>query len=258
MSAIANPPNAQSVAAVTDTFWPSLRTILTSDPGKFNVLNLECGICLEPMAVLPHLHHPDHGARVLPCGHMFGSKCVSDMKNEADRKEECAKCPVCRTVFDVHTHCAHSHSGMPMPSCAEAIPSFPRVLSEGGEIAEKCGDCQVIDTMMSLSLLAHSLLPPVRMGDLETIGVSASKPGFRWRLKLGSGSGMEMRIVRDLIMNEGPLRRICEEVEKSLSRNSAGVWQSVDLDGLKFQLHVYQKLFPQRQRTYLRDRDSIL
>ncbi|KAF5007285.1 hypothetical protein FDECE_6374 [Fusarium decemcellulare] len=235
---------------VTHNFWPNLRDTLLNGPHRLKNLNLQCDICMEQMSVFDHehvQHHVEknmhHGARVLPCGHMFGTRCISRVIVECRNSHIPVSCPMCRTPFVDHPHCLHGHSGMPMPNTIQDIANFPRTLAEGGKIADKCGDCQVVDAVIGLSRLAPILYPPIDLGIMEVIGVSASKPGgHSWSLE--PGQGMFNLIVEDLSLEEGTFQTICDETAEILGENTLRNWTSVDLRGLEFHVHIYERVFP--------------
>lgn len=238
INSILNPEAPTNQRRVSSTYWPTLRDTLLQDPSSYDNLDLECGICLDRMTIFQHehIHSPEihdlsHRARIFPCGHMFGCKCALAMIKDFVDNEQPIVCPICRVNFSIHRDCPHNHSGKPMPTNLEEICNFPPTLSEGGVVADKCGDCQVTDIVMGISCLAPMLLFPFEMEDREVLCVSAKTTGFWWDMRPSTND----YIAEDLPINE-PLQRIIDEVKEKLSDNAAKSWCSKDLRG--FELNI--------------------
>ncbi|KAH8900259.1 hypothetical protein GQ53DRAFT_816276 [Thozetella sp. PMI_491] len=111
-----------------------------------------CSICLTDKLILknvqPHYHLTDQEQTiVLPCGHMFGSRCFqsildSSRNHISEEDKPRATCPLCRTSL-YYSECGHvilgllapaldNHSlGIIPPSVADVGPSaFPRACRE--------------------------------------------------------------------------------------------------------------------------------
>ncbi|KAF5021287.1 hypothetical protein F66182_6685 [Fusarium sp. NRRL 66182] len=249
IASILNPEPLLGKAKLAITYWPVLRDTLLNSPSTYDHLHLECGICLDPMTVFPHEHsydpnmsHFSHRARILPCGHMFGSKCAHTMIRDAIMNSSSIVCPICRTDFAHHRGCGHVHTGIPMPTSTEAILRFPPTLSEGGVVADKCGDCQVTDIIMGINHLAPMLTFPSGLHDKESFSVTATTLSSYWAIRSACPAGMCNFVVEDVSLREmeGPLPQICEEVKKRLRRNITKTWQSMDFGGFDLELRLYE------------------
>ncbi|XEU97264.1 hypothetical protein FSHL1_002550 [Fusarium sambucinum] len=218
---------------LSNTYWPVLRDALLRDPSSYSNLNLECGICLENMTVFQHEHtydpemsHFSHRARIFPCGHMFGSKCAMTMIDDLIRNNQPITCPICRADFSLHIDCGHIHTGMPMPTTVKQIWKFPPTLSEGGVVADKCGDCQVTEIIMGINYLAPMLLFPFELAEGDTLFVSARTKSQVWDLR--PTELVEGYVAHDLPV-KGPLKRVIDEIKVKLKDNATRSWYSADL-----------------------------
>ncbi|KAM0199037.1 hypothetical protein ACHAPA_003638 [Fusarium lateritium] len=239
IDSLLNQKPADGHPRTTETYWPALRDALLEDPNQYDNLHLECGICLDEMTVFPHEHtydpdmlHFSHRARIFPCGHMFGSKCALFMVEEALSNEIPISCPICRADFSWHRDCKHVHTGMPMPTSIKAIQNFPRTLSEGAVIADKCGDCQVTEILIGINYLAPTLLFPFEIGDDEVLCVTASTFSGSWGIAPSQHGALGSDVVEEIHMGEA-LQRVCDEIKARLSDNSGKTWLSLDLKGFE-------------------------
>ncbi|KAF9769737.1 hypothetical protein IL306_012828 [Fusarium sp. DS 682] len=239
----------------TIPYWPRLRDSLIEDPELFNYLHLECGICYDDMSIFPHEHTFDletdsqdealsHRARILPCGHMFGSKCLHSLIDEAVQNmipgyQGAIPCPVCRINFSWHDDCRHDHTGMPMPTTMAGVYAMPPTFLEGGVLADKCGNCQTSDIALAISHLAPIFLSPLGLTDREalvtfagtfhdSLGVHAAYDGCAYN-----------QWARDVELGE-QLQRVCNEIIDRVTRNKTRYWCSKDLSGLNVKLQVYK------------------
>ncbi|EYB24614.1 hypothetical protein SNK05_007817 [Fusarium graminearum] len=230
---------------LSNTYWPILRDALLRDPSSYHNLHLECVICLEDMTVFQHEHtydplmsHLSHRARIFPCGHMFGSKCAMTTIDELVRSNQPIACPICRVNFSHHRDCDHVHSGMPMPTSIREIWKFPPTLSEGGVVADKCGDCQVTEIIMGISYLAPTLLFPFELDEGDSLFVSARTRCHVWDLRaMDSVEGYD---VQDVII-EGPLKKVFDEIKARLKDNATRSWYSTDLKGFELCIRSCQR-----------------
>ncbi|RGP78229.1 hypothetical protein FLONG3_3645 [Fusarium longipes] len=244
ISSILNPEPPINQPKLVHTYWPVLRDTLLLDPSSYNNLHLDCGICLEEMTIFQHEHsydpemfHLSHRARIFPCGHMFGSKCALKMVNDLVRSNQPIACPVCRISLSLHRYCGHQHSGMPMPTSIRDIRNFPPTLSEGGMVADKCGDCQVTEIIMGINYLAPMLLFPLELEEDESLCVTARTPIRVWGLR--PMESMESYSAKDLSI-EGPLKRVFDEIKAKLKDNAKISWCSLDLGSLEICLTLCQ------------------
>ncbi|KAI0404805.1 hypothetical protein F4802DRAFT_565551 [Xylaria palmicola] len=144
------------------------------DKGSRVSIDLTCVICLErklrvPDRVMPECSDCDARAletlAVLPCGHFFGSGCLSKWAAEI-APESWVPCPLCR--FDLAYRCGHDM--MPREYDAEnpRRGSVPRTLPEGGGICNLCFCCYESEIGASLDRLASLLFPDdIVPGDLK-------------------------------------------------------------------------------------------
>ncbi|KAF4342327.1 hypothetical protein FBEOM_3734 [Fusarium beomiforme] len=239
----------------TVPYWPRLRDSLIEDPDLFNRIHLECGICFDDMSIFPHQHTFDleadtqneslsHRARILPCGHMFGSKCIYTMIDEAVKDmipgyQGAIYCPVCRVNFSWHENCRHEHTGMPMPTTMAGVYAMPPTFSEGGVLADKCGNCQTTDIAMAISHLAPVLLSPLGRTDREALITYATTFYDSWAVHTSADDYVYKDFVRNMELGE-PLQRVCDEILERVCRNKTRYWCSKDLSGLKVKLQVFK------------------
>ncbi|KAF4968424.1 hypothetical protein FSARC_4221 [Fusarium sarcochroum] len=248
IDSLLNPEPLPARPMITSTYWPVLRDYLLGNPDIYETLHLECGICLDKMTVFPHehsydpeMHHFSHRARILPCGHMFGSKCAHAMIDEALSNDLPICCPICRTDFSLHRDCGHVHTGMPMPTNVEAIKKFPPTLSEGGVVADKCGDCQVTEIILGINYLAPTLLSSIELEEREVLCVAARTLTSCWGLQPECDDGMENYLVQNVPLGRS-LQRICNEIKQRLKESSSKTWKSMDLAGFELSIQLYDQI----------------
>ncbi|KAF4456053.1 hypothetical protein F53441_1774 [Fusarium austroafricanum] len=227
INSLLNPETQLNEPMETTTYWPNLRDALIEDPSLFNQLRLDCGICFDEMSVFPHQHtyDPDmgyfsHRARILPCGHIFGSKCVHALVDQAIETDSNFTC-------------------MPMPASIEAVYTFPPALSEGGILPDQCGDCQVCKIVTGLAHLLPTFLFPFDLPDRDVLVVQATTMCSTWRTQpVRPGYGCDDH-VEEFPMGES-FRGICNMVKQRLSENATKSWISVDLAGLELSIQRYR------------------
>ncbi|CEI38515.1 unnamed protein product [Fusarium venenatum] len=205
------PTPSASQPILSNTYWPVLRDALLQDPSSYNNLHLECGICLENMTVFQHEHtydpemsHLSHRARIFPCGHMFGN-------------------------------CGHVHTGMPMPTTVKQIWRFPPTLSEGGVVANKCGDCQATEIIMGINYLAPTLLFPFELAEGDSLFVSVRTKSQVWDLR--PTELVEGHVSHDLPV-KGPLKRVFDEIKAKLKDSAMRSWYSADLRSFEIAIRL--------------------
>ncbi|EWY97586.1 hypothetical protein FOYG_02405 [Fusarium oxysporum NRRL 32931] len=248
--------------AWTTPFWPRLRDSLVEDPKLFNHLHLECGICLTGMSIFPHDHtfSPDEGltpekkmmshrARILPCGHMFGNKCLHTMIDEALKDMEDGEspeiaCPSCRVVFSPHSDCEHPHSGKFMPTTMEGVYAMPATLAEGGILSHRCGECLAVEIISVVAVLAPVFTPPLDLTDRETLITYGTGANLHyWAVNLEESANVYDEFVREIPLGDA-LQRVCDEITECLVQNSKKRWYSEDFAGLKFKLMLQRDIRP--------------
>ncbi|KAM0232906.1 hypothetical protein ACHAP5_010568 [Fusarium lateritium] len=109
----------------SETYWPLLKEQLASGKVGFDDLDLQCTICYDTMGVqscelVPDESGHDHGAVILPCGHMFGYSCFRQavQTSEANGMNVC--CPSCRAAV-THMGCGHISLGQMIPTRQEDL-----------------------------------------------------------------------------------------------------------------------------------------
>lgn len=95
---------------------------------------ITCEICYESDLLLtrPHASIRDETPAILPCGHVFGLKCINEWL------EAHSTCPTCRLELR-HGKCGHPVKAGPIHTLN--VMKIPRTISRGGWIEESCGKC---------------------------------------------------------------------------------------------------------------------
>jgi hypothetical protein len=93
-----------------------------------------CEICFESELVVsrPRSNIRDETPAILPCGHVFGHKCISEWL------ESHSTCPTCRLKLK-HTKCGHVLEAIPIH--IYDILQIPKTIPRGGWIGETCAQC---------------------------------------------------------------------------------------------------------------------
>ncbi|KAJ4169707.1 hypothetical protein NW754_005855 [Fusarium falciforme] len=235
-------PNCSKTCKISSIYWPELKQILENDPSRFTDLDLEC-LCFERMSIFEDEHVRDpamgsytHGAHVLPCGHIFGEKCLVRMWEYSNEADGWFACPACRQALGYHAHCYHDLNSLPMPQSLEEIKQVP-YFRDNVLISNKCGDCIMMDEVRNLSSMAQNHLPPMDLREGEYLGVSICSPNAMWAPSTDPYKADP--IVRTM-QPFGVLKDFCEFSRKSMSENWEGVWRSVDFRELEYRLHVFR------------------
>jgi hypothetical protein len=124
-----------------------------------------------------------------------------------------------------------------MPTSIKAIQNFPRTLSEGAVIADKCGDCQVTEILIGINYLAPTLLFPFEIQDNEVLCVTASTFSGNWGIEPNRPGAMNSDVVEEMHMGEA-MQRVCDEVKARLSDNTTKAWLSLDLTGFELSIQL--------------------
>ncbi|KAJ3537264.1 hypothetical protein NM208_g6387 [Fusarium decemcellulare] len=133
----------EDTTVISETFWPHLRQTLVKNPSNFDRLDLPCSICFETMVVHPNQDgHDGHGPCILPCGHMLGSSCLTNILKYNTQARRGICCPTCRGKLK-HRACGHVFEGLAMPTSVEGLEDIPLTISEGGRLSKRCIDCTV-------------------------------------------------------------------------------------------------------------------
>lgn len=95
---------------------------------------ITCEICHESELTLtrPHASIRDETPAILPCGHVFGLKCINEWL------EAHSTCPTCRLELR-HKRCGHPVKAGPIHTLN--VMKIPRTIPRGGWIEESCGKC---------------------------------------------------------------------------------------------------------------------
>ncbi|KAK1834345.1 hypothetical protein QBC39DRAFT_369253 [Podospora conica] len=96
---------------------------------------IACEIChkAELSVGLPPETALDHIAAILPCGHVFGQKCIKGWL------ESNTTCPTCR--FDLSYPCKR-HCVPAVPINVHTILWIPKTIARGGRIQSVCPTCR--------------------------------------------------------------------------------------------------------------------
>ncbi|KAF5598698.1 hypothetical protein FPCIR_2760 [Fusarium pseudocircinatum] len=249
----------------TTPFWPRLRDSLIEDTKLFNHLHLECGICLNDMSIFRHDHtfSPDEGltpkqkmmshrACILPCGHMFGHKCLYTMIDEAVKETEEGRvpilsCPSCRVVFSPHRDCPHPHSGKFMPTTMEGVYKIPPTFSESGVLSHSCGQCIAIETISVIASLVPVFTPPLEMSEGETLlTYGTADNSLWWSINHEENTKRYDEVVREIPLGDA-LQRIGDEINERLRQNAKKRWYSEDFSEIEFKVKLQREKRPRME-----------
>ncbi|UPK97133.1 hypothetical protein LCI18_008068 [Fusarium solani-melongenae] len=227
---------------VSEVFWPSLKKILKEDAKNFDRLDIKCHIYLESTTVGGQPYKVmrfewDHRACILPCGHIFGDKCIDGYLEDCIQSRRLPDCPTCRAILQ-HTECAHACMGVAMPSRQTEMDNVLPTLSEGSRIAEECCMCDL--TTRAASLIRKST---VKLPTDHFFTVSAIFPRNRVWVRSGEDDSILGKAKVQQEIKDGPLKEKLNQLESQLKRKHLVEWSSGDLAGLKLGLHI-SKLVP--------------
>ncbi|KAM0563198.1 hypothetical protein ACHAPJ_000914 [Fusarium lateritium] len=148
--------------SVSETYWPALKASFDQDSTAAQRLDLQCGICLEKMTVNDDdvLCEPDneaslhHGAYILPCGHIFGYKCASELMLHNREHRAHHSCPQCR-------ECLHSvvckcplNRGTLLRVRADLQDAMHASVKKSKELMVRCFDCAMRFLLVGLKQIA--------------------------------------------------------------------------------------------------------
>ncbi|KAF4977462.1 hypothetical protein FZEAL_6026 [Fusarium zealandicum] len=232
--------NAPTGELINETFWPTLREILTKDPSGMERLSLECMVCYEPMTMEKNQNPlmscivpksiSGHAARILPCGHMIGHDCVIRLIEEGNAVQNC---PVCRANIS-HPSCKHLHHGELMPSEVERFHSPPFTLPSGGSIIHpECWSCDMMAMLSTFWIILVMSIGRTDMSESQGIGFKVMLDGNPlFSTSTREGSPGENIALPDF---ERDILRVL------LARSAAGrgrSWQELEAVGLHFQTFI--------------------
>ncbi|KAF5692890.1 hypothetical protein FDENT_2462 [Fusarium denticulatum] len=265
INSIIHPEPQHHIPTWTTPFWPRLRDSLIEDPELFNHLHLECGICLNDMSIFRHDHtfSPDEGltpkqkmmshrACILPCGHMFGHKCLYTMIDEVVKETEEGRvpilsCPSCRVVFSPHRDCPHPPSGKFMPTTMEGVYKIPPTFSESGVLSHSCGQCIAIETISAVASLVPMFTPPLEMSERETLlTYGTADNSLWWSINHEENTKRYDEVVREIPMGDA-LQRICDEINKRLRQNAKKRWYSEGFSEIEFKVKLQREKRPRME-----------
>ncbi|KAM0202997.1 hypothetical protein ACHAPQ_008899 [Fusarium lateritium] len=144
----------------SETYWPLLKEQLASGKVGFDDLDLPCTICYDTMGVqssecVPDENGHDHGAVVLPCGHMFGYSCIRHAVEASVENEINVCCPSCRADV-THMVCGHVNLGQMIPTCQEDLDRVTLAVKDG-KFNHSCIHCYSDQYLQRLRGLLKSM-----------------------------------------------------------------------------------------------------
>ncbi|KAF4963632.1 hypothetical protein FSARC_8366 [Fusarium sarcochroum] len=230
------------MAPITDTYWPAFKQAVEDAPVGDSSPELTCGICLETMDIChPNDHAHDHLARILPCGHIFGTACLAKLLGS--KQPNYYQCPTCKTKCHNHPKCDHLSMGRLLPSEVSDYPRVPPVLSAGGQIPPNCSQCEAACIFSDLTsfLKIHDTYRPVPDKD-QYVAFYLTHDGqtdeqFREdciakNIKHNRVSAFEIT---------GGLSAAWDIYRKSLDVKAGMFWYEMDLNKLRFYGGLFEK-----------------
>ncbi|KAI1171201.1 hypothetical protein F4777DRAFT_583136 [Nemania sp. FL0916] len=125
--------------AVEDIYAPSWFSSFDSR-GRLNpgaAMKVECQICTKKLAVTKRPDSKHETFTMLPCGHVFGYKCVKHWLEQADRPN----CPQCRTKMVYACGCQVRPTEMRGGPSFNPHSKLPPVLLDAGGDLPRCPRC---------------------------------------------------------------------------------------------------------------------
>ncbi|KAM5351055.1 hypothetical protein ACJ41O_003778 [Fusarium nematophilum] len=237
-------PDVNSVSA----FWPNVRDALLQNPRFYEEGSVACGICREDLSFHGQASAGviNHVAYVLTCGHIFGASCLEAVML-SNSPQAPPPCPICRAPAPRYQLCSHSCTGRVAPVPA-AVESFPRLLSEGGRLAERCWKCQMNVAAVEMMVRARRSLT-IR-GDL-VLSTNVQWNGEVWNVREKGDPAHAYRFMREL----DPLEygrmgfRVAMEnlvIRQGIVVRNMGAWthdgplRLTDIEAIKIKLYLHQ------------------
>ncbi|KAF9765295.1 hypothetical protein IL306_002382 [Fusarium sp. DS 682] len=142
-----------------ETFWPILSSHIDEGEIDFKDLALDCDICFQGITVFPknHVYDEDgdsHRGEILPCGHIFGASCISQLAIVNTESGYNLCCPKCRADF-AHPKCGHHMSAVYLPSNKPDMDMIPLTTNKGGQIARRCHFCMIEKVLKHINKELH-------------------------------------------------------------------------------------------------------
>ncbi|KAF5002215.1 hypothetical protein FGRMN_521 [Fusarium graminum] len=176
--------------SINETYFPALMDILQQDPSATGKLNLECPICRDVMTTndedkVSYSNDEadvNHGAFVLPCGHIIGYSCSREIYNYSSETGVPHRCPTCRLDL-IHTSCQHSHNIGTMLRVGEAQRHSMRLSVENSSrLFDYCVECclSVILAQLRGIAMTECDLSSVLTGR-RILGLTIHRGNIEWR-----------------------------------------------------------------------------
>lgn len=123
------------------SFWPRVKKHIREQKSAVEgPLKCHCPVCLDPLDIvdLPDTAQDRQPAKVLPCGHMYCTKCLDSLKDSGYQR-----CPTCRLGLVCHGCCRMVGLAHVPTHCRtlEAIDGVRLTTSEGGRHGSHCLTC---------------------------------------------------------------------------------------------------------------------
>ncbi|KAM0350199.1 hypothetical protein ACHAPU_003364 [Fusarium lateritium] len=135
--------------SINETYFPALMDILQQDPSAAERLDLECPICKEVLTTndddkVSYSNDEvdvNHGAFILPCGHIIGYSCSREYLNYSAEARILHRCPTCRSDL-IHAACRHSHNiGTMLRVGQDQRDTMRRTVENSSRVFEHCIEC---------------------------------------------------------------------------------------------------------------------
>ena len=134
---------------ITSDFWPSLRKPLQKHPDIFGqYLKIPCFCCRKSISL--ETTEDDtlcSGALMLPCGHILGEECASEMILRDDWTD---RCPKCQTHM-IHEGCRHHGHLMPVRKVDDLKRQMRCLFGDNGTLALECYNCALRTDLAELA-----------------------------------------------------------------------------------------------------------
>ncbi|WZH41011.1 uncharacterized protein QYS62_001953 [Fusarium acuminatum] len=132
------------MSTVNETYFPELLKIITEDPLAAERLDLECPICKESTTI-NNSNDPtgfgSHDAYILPCMHIVGLSCATNLILHDRKTETTHRCPTCRADL-FHSGCGHPNTKGTLLHLSEAWrPTMIINILDSNRLDEFCMAC---------------------------------------------------------------------------------------------------------------------
>ncbi|KAI0103172.1 hypothetical protein GGR51DRAFT_573357 [Nemania sp. FL0031] len=125
---------------IEDAYAPNWRPYFTEQGRLISDVNLavDCGICGNKLAITQPDNDDNETFAVLPCGHVFGYRCISQWLH----RSQSPTCPTCRRSLQ-HLICGHKIRPRQILGTEFNIHRDLEVVIEDGEdLPGRCASCQ--------------------------------------------------------------------------------------------------------------------